>query len=484
MGPSLAEGGARLAMAQRQAAEAELAAEQAKLDAQLAPLKSVNDVVLTMSQTIAAKQKLERSVKVSRDAAAINDGLGAAQTLEDKVKLGMGNYSGLEDPDANLNWKNSTLGSFTRALDNAQTTVDVDKITSSLPASLTADPDFDKVYTNARKQAERREKVALGAIEVGMPATGLGGTDIVNAEQAVAIEKAKQATTEKTRKEADVRMRDIGQSYEMVSRQIANAPLGAEIDPKLIALRDSLGSQLIQYSQSLINGGGMPAAGAGAPQPTGQGGDWTTDLIPQGVTVPTARTPGGGASTDVGTTPAPTPTTTSAPQATAVPPPATQTKTATELRTAAQKVDTLSKELTAMKESTGLADQPFGIRQINEAMSSENAAIRAKAEELRQAQLDVNPFAFSDTGNAKDIATALELVYPKIGGNDMNPKFDVGSPKDSKVMAAAMFLQKVRPEFLKMVASGPGVDRGQLSFKEIDDIVKNQPNATGKRTTR
>ncbi len=117
-------------------------------------------------------------------------------------------------------------------------------------------------------------------------------------------------------------------------------------------------------------------------------------------------------------------------------------------------------------------------------MSSENEAIRAKAEELRQAQLDINPLANADENNAQDVAAALELVYPEISGGGMAPKFDVGNPKDSRVMAAAMFLQKVRPEFLRMVASDPGVARGGLSFKEIDEIVRNQPTTTGKRTTR
>jgi len=136
------------------------------------------------------------------------------------------------------------------------------------------------------------------------------------------------------------------------------------------------------------------------------------------------------------------------------------------------------------KKASGLAQQPWGIRQINEALSSENEAIRAKAEELRQAQLDINPLANADENNAQDVAAALELVYPEISGGGMAPKFDVGNPKDSRVMAAAMFLQKVRPEFLRMVASDPGVARGGLSFKEIDEIVRNQPTTTGKRTTR
>jgi len=196
------------------------------------------------------------------------------------------------------------------------------------------------------------------------------------------------------------------------------------------------------------------------------------------------------------TTPSqPTPVTTSTATQTA---PVPKTKNAPELLTAAQKVDALTKELDAMKEASGLSKQPWGIRQLNEALSSENAAIRQKAEELRQAQIEVNPLAFEGSGknnpfaespevdvnNARDVAAALELVYPKIGGGDINPKFDVGNPKDSRVMAAAMFLQKVRPEFLRMVANDPGVSRGGLSLREIDDIVKNQPSASGKRTTR
>ena len=190
----------------------------------------------------------------------------------------------------------------------------------------------------------------------------------------------------------------------------------------------------------------------------------------------------------------PPPTTNSATQTAPVP----KTKNAPELLTAAQKVDALTKELDAMKEASGLSKQPWGIRQLNEALSSENAAIRQKAEELRQAQIELNPLAFEGSGknnpfaespevdvnNARDVAAALELVYPKIGGGDINPKFDVGNPKDSRVMAAAMFLQKVRPEFLRMVANDPGVSRGGLSLREIDDIVKNQPSASGKRTTR
>ena len=164
--------------------------------------------------------------------------------------------------------------------------------------------------------------------------------------------------------------------------------------------------------------------------------------------------------------------------------PADKSKTTPEILAAQRKVDTLSNELEAMKQASGLSQQPFGVRQINEALSSENTAIRNKAEELRQAQIELNPLAELDTNRAQDVAAALELVYPKIGGNDMNPRFDVGNPQDARVMAAAMFLQNVRPEFLRMVANDPGVARGRLSLKEIDDIVRSQPSASGNRTTR
>jgi hypothetical protein len=245
-------------------------------------------------------------------------------------------------------------------------------------------------------------------------------------------------------------------------------------------LKNSLETQLIEYSKSLIPGAGAPPSDG--TQPTGGAGksDWTAKLTEQGITVPEARTPSA-APTGVGgeaVVPTPTPTPTDIK-------PENRTKTAAELRTAKQKETSLAGELSAMKEASGLTQQPWGIRQINEALSSDNAAIRAKAEELRQVQLDIKPLADADENNAQDVAAALKLVYPEIsGGGGMAPKFDVGDPKDSRVMAAAMFLQKVRPEFLKMVASDPGVARGNLSFKEIDDIVRNQPTTTGKRTTR
>ena len=488
-----AELDARIAAAERESARAKFESAQAELTAKMAPMKMASDSIAAMSNMLKQQSAMQEQAAVQRGAAAIAEGLGKATDFDSVIALGNANLLGLRDDVVGPQWRNSVLSGFRQATDNAQSIVDVDSVYAKLPAAIAAEPEMKSVYDAAKNQAALRqtlrEKYAATGTAIGeIPTTPTGTIDITQAGLALAAYGGEEQRKKEARAEAEKRIDNIRQSYGVVTKRLAETPIGAEPDPQLKALQQSLESQLIDYSRSLIPGAGMPPPKTGdTGKGKGKGRDWTTELIPPGVTVPPARTPAGAGADATAPAPTPTPTPT---EATATPTtqpnaaPVPKTKTAAELRAAQKKIDTLTGELDAMKAASGLAKQPWGIRQINEALSSENAAIRAKAEELRQAQMDLNPMANADENNAQDVAAALELVYPKVGGNDLNPKFDVGNPKDSRVMAAAMFLQKVRPEFLKMVASDPGVNRGNLRFTDIDDIVRNQPNVTGKRTTR
>lgn len=482
------------AAARRQLAEANLSVAQADLNAKLAPMKAQAEAIASMSNLITQKNSIEKDARMRRDSANLTSTLNKVESLDELRDLVSANQFGMDDEQTAALVTDRATSLFRAAADNATSTYDVDKLYASLPTSVASKTELINMHKNLSDMAGRREKVLTGVAEIKLPfspVTATGELDVARGEQILAAERTKKDLEKEAQAETEKRIDNIRQSYSIVTRRLAEAPPMSQPDPQLVALKNSLESQLVEYSKSLIPGIGQPPTTDGSkPLGTTGGSDWTTDLIPQGVTVPPSKSAGQGgtgtvpttaaeaaaeAASEPNVTPTPTPT----------PVPATsRTKTAAELRTAQKKVDTLTKELDAMKEASGLAKQPWGIRQINEALSSENAAIRAKAQELQQAQLDINPLADADENSAQDVAAALKLVYPEISGGGMAPKFDVGNPKDSRVMAAAMFLQKVRPEFLRMVASDPGVARGGLTFQEIDEIVRNQPTTTGKRTTR
>lgn len=484
---------AQTAMARRELAKAEFETAQSELEAKLAPMKMASDMVTSMSNLLTQKNSIEKDTRMRRDSANLTSTLNKVESLDELRDLVSVNQFGMDDEQTAALVTDRATSLFRAAADNATSTYDVDKLYASLPTSVASKTELINMHKNLSDMAGRREKVLTGVAEIKLPfspVTPTGELDVARGEQILAAERTKKDLEKEAQAEAEKRIDNIRQSYGIVTRRLAEAPPMSQPDPQLVALKNSLESQLVEYSKSLIPGIGQPPSDGSKPSGTAGVSDWTTDLIPQGVAVPPSKSAGQGGTDTVPTTAAeaaaeaasepnvtPTPTPT--------PVPATsRTKTAAELRAAQKKVDTLTKELDAMKEASGLAKQPWGIRQINEALSSENAAIRAKAQELQQAQLDINPLANADENNAQDVAAALKLVYPEISGGGMTPKFDVGNPKDSRVMAAAMFLQKVRPEFLRMVASDPGVARGGLGFHEIDEIVRNQPITTGKRTTR
>jgi len=203
---SAAQAATRASAAGRQLAEAKLATAQAELDAQLAPLKAVNDAFTTMSGTMAEKTKLERSMKVRRDATAINEGLGAVENLDGLIQLQNSNAAGMEDEDAKTSLENKALNFYVRDLDTAQNLNDVNRIATKLPPSYASNPAFDRAYQAAVLQNKRREDFYRSAAEAGIPIEERQkfGSDVLAGEQLV----AEQTGTEKRKeaKRADIRL--------------------------------------------------------------------------------------------------------------------------------------------------------------------------------------------------------------------------------------------------------------------------------------
>lgn len=132
-------------------------------------------------------------------------------------------------------------------------------------------------------------------------------------------------------------------------------------------------------------------------------------------------------------------------------------------------------ELQRAREEAGLAAQPAGIRQINEAFAAQYSGVREKARSAQQARENINPFEGYDPEDAQSIQRALDVVYPDLGDG----RFDVGSATDPRVVSAAEYLQKVNPSLLRAVASSPGSNRAGLSLQEISDLAEK-----AKRTPR
>lgn len=301
-----AQAAAGAAAAQRQLAEANLAAAQADLNARLAPMKAQAEVISSFSNLLTQKSAIEKDARMRKESAAIADGISSVRgNLSGLIELGKANRYGVDDPAVGPEYINETLNAYRSGTDNLNSTYEVDKLAASMPAWFAALPEFSQVTEAARKQAERREKVnqQFAAMNVQPPTLGeTGQLNIPEAETMLAVKAERQRQLEERRTAVNL----------MVTQAKA-------LEQKIATDTQSMGSpqsddvELLNTYNTQIRGfidevNAQPTGGAGSQEPT-EAVDWFSKLTAKPVAQPSPTDQAAAASSVAteGATPTPTP---------------------------------------------------------------------------------------------------------------------------------------------------------------------------------
>ena len=121
-----------------------------------------------------------------------------------------------------------------------------------------------------------------------------------------------------------------------------------------------------------------------------------------------------------------------------------------------------------------LKDQPWGVRQILEAVDSGYREPREKKAAVEKLKKQLYPFESFNPRDPHDVQKAISIVYPDVSGGKGLRRFGVGDSNDARVIFAAEFLRSVDPKFLRRMAQSPGEGGGRvnLTFEELPALAE------------
>lgn len=459
-----------LATADRLDAEAELAQAQAEEEAKLAPLRAVSEKFKVINDLSSQRSKLEEDARTKTALANFNQNAPKVGNVMELDKLIADNADVVLDQptQVRIGYLRSKFAERDKAdlrtrLPGVMSPEDVDKLELwAGERQLLGDAEVKSMLEIWRGVAAKKGAAIKGLGQLGaqsMPVTSQGEFDVARAENIV-----------ETLGRTDIRTLSAAQRG--LQQQLANiddpeSPEATALQADLTNINRQIASVANRSDQQTTRAAmDLEALGGKAPS------DWIDDMINGGSSGPApAPTPGQpAATTPIVPTPGKPGSSTPTPSPTPAPDLAdTEEKEKPKPYDPKDRAELarLELEVQRAREEAGLADQPAGIRQINEALSAQNAPVREKVAQLEAAQQRINPFAEADTKDAQTIQAALDVIYPEMDGGG----FDVGSAEDPRVVSAAEFLRRVDPSLLRMVASSPGSNRAGLTFEELSDIA-------------
>lgn len=508
------------ARAERSASDVALA--KASLDAVTMPVKTMASFLTDINNTVKQQEDMYRTARMSGQMAQLRPLLEKAATLEDLNTLRANpNYSDAWSDDSlltSLEAKKSAilgrdLAAYQSRLNSATTPEEIATINASLPIELYANPDISRNIGLLTTAATAK----VGAMRAAQARAALGGaatTDqMLRAQELfgdVLTDPGVQAAAERNEKQLQLEQNlrsagidparfatrtgpdgtELGYDYEAANlvldaqyspqdvrtiqgaitnkmRQLGDIqdpadPRAQQIQTEIDDLNNSLTSALMQQDRkAAVAQGVLQSKGATVP-------DWVDTMINGGSAVNQGAPAAAPASAPA---PAPAPADNKpAPKAAEEPKPDSRVTEADQ--TVAQ-----------AREESGLAQQPWGIRQINEALSVDNADVRKKAAKATEVKKRLDPYADEDLRDPQAIQAALRVVYPEIG--EESNRFDVGNADDPDVVFAAEYLQRVEPSLLKAIAASPGRGgrRGSLTFQELPELAKRAKSVRSKIRT-
>lgn len=456
-----------LATADRLDAEAELAQAQAEEEAKLAPLRAVSERFKIINDLSSQRSKLEEDARTKTALANFNQNAPKVGNVMELDKLVADNADVVLDQPTQIRigylrnkFAERDKADLRTRLPGVMSPEDVDKLELwAGERQLLGDAEVKTMLDIWRGVAAKKGSAMKGLTQLGaqsMPVTPQGEFDVSRAENIV-----------ETLGRTDIRTLSAAQRG--IQKQLEDPMLDPE-GPEAAALQSDLTNinrqiaGITSRSDQQTTRAAMDLQSLGGANP-----DWIDEIIGGGGGTPASEP------TVSPATPAPTAPTPATPATIPAPVPK-EPEPDSRVTGAEQAVD-------RAREESGLADQPWGIRQVNEAFSADNAEVREKAAKAKQAKQKIDPYSDEGLRDPQTIQSALSVVYPEIG-EDTN-RFDVGNVNDPQVVLAAEYLQRVDPALLKIIAASPGRGgrRGGLTFEELPELAKRAPSMRSKVRT-
>lgn len=447
-------------------AASEIDLAKASLEASLRPAKVASDFFTQLNSASTAKAELESKARTQAQAIKLRERLKNANDYDSLTGL-------RADPELSDAFEDETIAgqydaklrglrargiaTLQNRLPKATSTAEVDGLVNEY-SWLAGDQEAQTLINTFTPLAQRREAAIKGLVEAGaqqMPLTSTGEFDVDRAERALSGTYTSSDINALQRREANIakRLADV----ELMDPDGEEA---TQLRAQMSSVTDQLNSAASQQERrSIVARGELERLGVG--QKGWQAGfiyGDQPDEQPQ--------------QTEAAAPPAPAPVSAPSPE-----------PKKPEPKKPDSRVAKTQQSLNVAREEAGLAQQPWGIRQINEALSVDNAKVREKAARARQARESIDPYADGSLQDPQEIQNALRIVYPEIG-EDTN-RFDVGSAEDPNVIFAAEYLQRVDPSLLKRIAASPGRGgrRGSLTFDELPELAKRATSMRSKVRT-